>query len=149
MPKASLNDKLHSLKACRKFVETEKGRGVIPEPLEYDEIMNLIPERKLITVDEIKSFLSKKHNVDFTDGMATGIFVNLAANASKEREMLGNTDITPYWRTLKAKGELNEKYPGGMEGHKLLLEAEGHTVIQKGKRYFVEKYEDKLMVLQL
>ncbi len=149
MPKASLNDKLHSLKACRKFVETEKGRGVIPEPLEYDEIMNLIPERKLITVDEIKAFLSKKHNVDFTDGMATGIFVNLAANASKEREMLGSTDITPYWRTLKAKGELNEKYPGGMEGHKLLLEAEGHTVIQKGKRYFVEKYEDKLMVLQL
>jgi hypothetical protein len=148
MPKASLNDKLHSLKACRKIVETEKGRGVIPEPLEYDEIMNLVPERKLITVDEIKACLAKKHQVDFTDGMATGIFVNLAANASKEREMLGSNDITPYWRTLKSKGELNEKYPGGVEGHRLLLEAEGHTVVQKGKRWFVEGYEDKLIVLK-
>jgi hypothetical protein len=148
MPKASLNDKLHSLKACRKIVETEKGRGVIPEPLEYDEIMNLVPERKLITVDEIKACLAKKHHVDFTDGMATGIFVNLAANASKEREMLGSNDITPYWRTLKSKGELNEKYPGGVEGHRLLLEAEGHTVVQKGKRWFVEGYEEKLIVLK-
>lgn len=149
MPKSSLNEKLRSLKACRKIVETEKGRGVIPEPLEYDEIMNLIPAGKLITVDEIKALLAKKHNVDFTDGMATGIYVNLAANASKEREMLGSKELTPYWRTLKSNGELNEKYPGGIESHRLLLEAEGHAVVQKGKRFFVEGFKGKLAELKL
>jgi hypothetical protein len=50
--------------------------------------------------------------------------------------------------TLKVKGELNEKYPGGIDGQKLLLEMEGHTVIQKGKRYFVDGYEEKLFDLK-
>ncbi len=43
-------------------------------------------------------------------------------------------DKTPYWRTLKANGELNAKYPGGIEVQKELLEKEGHTVITKGRK---------------
>lgn len=54
------------------------------------------------------------------------------------------TDETPFWRTLKNDGELNEKYPEGIDGQKLRLEMEGHTIIQKGKRYFVKDYKDKL-----
>lgn len=59
-------------------------------------------------------------------------------------------DETPYWRTLKANGELNEKYPGGMEAQKEKLEAEGHTIIQKGRKnikYFVKEYENVLFDL--
>ena len=41
---------------------------------------------------------------------------------------------TPYWRTLKANGELNEKYPNGIEAQKEKLEAEGHTIVQKGRK---------------
>ena len=41
---------------------------------------------------------------------------------------------------LKAEGFLNEKYPGGIERHKELLEAEGYEVAKKGKRYFVPDY---------
>ena len=55
-----------------------------------------------------------------------------------------STDETPYWRTLKANGELNPKYPGGAEAQKVKLEAEGHTIIKKGRtniRYFVKDYE--------
>ena len=40
----------------------------------------------------------------------------------------GKTDITPYWRTLKSKGELNEKYPGGVEAQASRLADEGHTI---------------------
>jgi len=50
----------------------------------------------------------------------------------------------------EANGELNAKYPGGMEAHKELLEKEGHTVIQKGRtniRYFVKDYEQALFIL--
>jgi len=42
---------------------------------------------------------------------------------------------------------LNEKYPGGIEGQKKLLENEGHKVLQKGKKHLVldfEKYLAKL-----
>jgi hypothetical protein len=39
---------------------------------------------------------------------------------------------------------LNEKYPGGAEAQKELLEREGHNVIQKGKKYFVLNYEKSL-----
>ena len=76
--------------------------------------------------------------MDFTDPMTAGIFVSIAAWASFQRR----EDETPYWRTLKANGELNEKYPGG---------AEGHAVIKKGRknsRYFVKDYESALFVLR-
>jgi hypothetical protein len=46
--------------------------------------------------------------------MGTGIFIAIAARAAGEDEEEGKKDITPYWRTLKGKGELNEKYPGGV-----------------------------------
>jgi len=39
---------------------------------------------------------------------------------------------------------LNEKYPGGAAGQKKLLEAEGHTVIEKGKEYAVADYEKRV-----
>ena len=52
--------------------------------------------------------------------------MSIAAWASYQR----TEDKTPYWRTLKANGELNEKYPEGIEKQKELLEKEGHTIIQ-------------------
>ena len=50
----------------------------------------------------------------------------------------------PYWRTLKTGGELNPKYPGGVEGIAKRLRAEGHKIVSKGKRTFVADYEKKL-----
>lgn len=120
-------------------------RMLIAPPLTYDEMMKQVPKGKLITTDSIRDCLAKKHSADFTCPLTCGIFVNIAANASRER---GGVDETPYWRTLKKDGELCEKYPDGIDGHKLLLEMEGHTIIQKGKRYFVENYKDKLFELQ-
>jgi hypothetical protein len=40
---------------------------------------------------------------------------------------------------------LNEKYQGGAEAQKLLLEREGHTVNKKGKKYAVLNYEKSLI----
>jgi hypothetical protein len=39
---------------------------------------------------------------------------------------------------------INEKYPGGVEAQRELLEKEGHEVIQKGKRFIVADYEKSL-----
>lgn len=52
---------------------------------------------------------------------------------------------------LKANGELNAKYPNGIEAQKEKLEAEGHTIIQKGRknvRYYVKDYENSLFDLK-
>jgi alkylated DNA nucleotide flippase Atl1 len=55
---------------------------------------------------------------------------NATEEAEKEEKSLG----IPYWRTVKADGFLNEKYPGGAESHKRLLEKEGFNIIQRGKK---------------
>jgi len=122
------------------------GRGtvVIPAPVEVDEIMRKIPKGKVTTINEIRAALAKKHNATIGCPITTGIFAWIAANAAEEQKQNGNEDITPYWRTLKTGGVLNEKYPGGVSVQKDLLEQEGHEVVQKGKKYVVLDYEKSL-----
>lgn len=115
-------------------------------PIDYDMVMRSVPYGKLITVELIRKRFARENDADFTDPMTAGIFVNIAAWASHGRE----TDKTPYWRTLKVHGELNDKYPGGAAAQKELLESEGHTVIRKGHtkvRYFVKDYEKSIFEL--
>jgi hypothetical protein len=71
----------------------------------------------------------------------------MAARAAEEDEAEGRKDITPYWRTLKGKGELNEKYPGGLDAQARRLKAEGHTieVDKAGKPRRVKDWESKLV----
>ena len=121
------------------------NRMYFAPPLAYDRIMKTIPYGKVVTVGEIRAYLARTNGADFTDPIKAGIFVSIAAWASFQR----TGDETPYWRTLKAGGELNPKYPGGIDAQKEKLEAEGHTIIQKGRkniRFYVKDYE-KVMVL--
>jgi len=124
------------------------GTVVIPAPMEVDEIMRKIPEGKITTVNEIRAVLAKKHGASIGCPITTGIFAWIAANAAEEQRQKGEKNITPYWRTLKTEGVINEKYPGGAEGQKKLLEKEGHRVIQKGKKYVVVNYEKSLAEIQ-
>jgi len=153
MAKKTFNQKLLDSKDMPKIAELTDPKAIalykgtkllIAPPLAYDEIMKKVPEGKVITSDYIRSYLAKIHAADNTCPLTAGIFINIAAQASVER----GVDETPYWRTLKKDGELNDKYPDGIEGQKRLLEQEGHTVIQKGKRYFVKDYSEKLFYLE-
>ena len=108
-------------------------------PMTYDEIMRQVPFGKLLTVGDIRAYLARQNGADFTDPITAGLFVSIAAWASFQRQ----TDETPWWRILKSGGELNPKYPGGTQAQKALLEAEGHTVVSKGRkhiRYYVKDY---------
>lgn len=139
--KKTYDEMLRGTKGFPRIEENEGKRIILPSPLEYDEAMRLAGPGQLITYEEINIFLARKHGADETAGMSTGIFANLVAHASAERKERGSDDITPYWRTLKKKGELNERFPGGIAEHKRLLEQEGHKVIQKGKKWVVADYE--------
>jgi alkylated DNA nucleotide flippase Atl1 len=153
MPKKmSWSEKLMNNKGLPKVEEiTDKmskrwgtGTVVIPAPIELDEIMKSVPEGKLTTINEIRAFLAKKHGATIGCPITTGIFAWIAANAAEEHRQEGGKDITPYWRTLKTGGVVNEKYPGGVEAQKKILEKEGHRVVQKGKKYVVADYEKSL-----
>jgi len=123
------------------------GTVVIPAPTEVNEMMRRVPERKLITINEIRAALAKKHEATIGCPMTTGIFAWIAANAAEEQREKGEEDTTPYWRTLKTGGVINPKYPGGVEAQKNLLENEGHEVVQKGKKYVVVDFEKSLAKL--
>jgi hypothetical protein len=111
---------------------------LIPAPLEVDAIMKTARKGKLLTTDEIRKQLAREYSADITCPLTTGLFACIAAHAADEAERDGKKRITPYWRTLKPGGELNAKFPGGIENLRQRLEAEGHTVIQRGQRFFVE-----------
>ena len=57
------------------------------------------------------------------------------------------SDLNLTWWQKEDLEELNEKYPDGIEGQKLKLEMEGHIIIKKGKKYFIENYEEKIFKL--
>ena len=111
---------------------------VIPHPKEVLEIMKSIPYGKTRTLDEVRVKLAKDHNSDIACPLTTGIFVSLAAQLHEE-----GSDSVAYWRTLRKNGELNAKFPGGIEAHKEKLESEGHVVYAKGKRFFVSDFEEQ------
>lgn len=134
----------------QKSIEKYGGnRMYFAPPSDYDSVMKKIPYGKVITVGRIREYFARKADADFTDPMTAGIFVSIAAWASYQRN---GKDETPYWRTLKADGELNPKYPGGAEAQKEKLESEGHVIIQRGRkniRYYVKDYEDSVFDLEV
>jgi len=124
------------------------GTCVIAKPREIDEIMKKVPKGKLITINKIREILAKRHKTTIACPITTGIFARISAGTAEENAMEGKRDITPYWRTVKDGGAINEKYPGGLKGQKKLLEKEGLKVIQKGKKYIIEDYERYLMEIE-
>lgn len=155
--KKDFNAMLHNNKDMPKIqiVTDEKtiakyggNRMYFAPPIDYDKVMKEIPYGKVITVSKIREYFAELNGADFTEPMTAGIFVSIAAWASEQRQEVK----TPYWRTLKADGELNAKYPGGIEAQKEKLEAEGHTIIERGrknKRYYVLDYEKCMFDLEM
>ena len=149
------NAMLHDSKDMPKFqtitdqksIEKYGGdRMYFAPPIDYDTVMKQVPFGQVVTVGAIRDYFARKSGADFTEPITAGIFISIAAWASFQRA----DDKTPYWRTLKANGELNPKYPGGIEAQRTALEAEGHTIIQKGRqniRYFVKDFERFLFEL--
>jgi hypothetical protein len=130
-------EKLHNSKDLPRVeqitgkMSTRWGTGtvVIPAPLEVDALMRSVPCGKLVTINQIREALAKKHGATIGCPITTGIFACIAARAADEEAFAGSSGITPYWRTLKSGGELNEKYPGGVEAQADRLNKEGHIIV--------------------
>ena len=107
--------------------------------------MKNVPNGKLTSIIEICRKIASKHGVKACCSLTTGIYIMTAANAVEEASNEGKQLNIPYWRTLKADGQLNEKYPNGVEGHRKLLESEDHTVVKRGRKFFVKDFNHFLM----
>lgn len=137
---------LPKVKTITKTQEKRWGKGTIaiPSPVEVDSIMKTVPKGKIITINEIRKRIANAHHATIGCPITTGIFSWIAAHAAEEDEKAGKKS-TPYWRTLKKGGVINEKYPGGIEKQAFLLEEEGHDIIQKGKKWIVADWEKNLV----
>lgn len=150
--KKSWQEKLNNSKDLPKVIKLtapqQKKLGAktmaIPSPLEVNAVMKKVTSGKLITINRIREKIAKKHHADIACPITTGIFSWIAAHAAAEAAQKGSKKITPYWRTLKQGGVLNEKYPGGIEWQAELLKYEGHKVTQKGKHWIVKDWEKRL-----
>ena len=124
-----------------------EGTFVIPAPVEVDGLMRRVPKGKVTTIDELRRVLARRHGATIACPITTGIFAWIAAHAAAEAAGEGLRRITPFWRTLKTKGELNPKYPGGLPELRKRLSSEGQKIVQRGKRFFVEGFEEKIAEL--
>lgn len=124
------------------------GRMLIPHPTEVDALIREVGKGKIVTLDEIRAVLARKHGADICCPMTAGIFVNVVAAAAEEDRSAGKRRIAPYWRCLKKNGELNPKFPDGLKRQQVQLEGEGHFIVKRGKRLFVADYEKKLAKLR-
>jgi hypothetical protein len=132
-----LKENFPCYKALHKMGVEPGDSVVLVNPAEAIEVMKQVPKGKLITINEICMRIAKRYGVKGCCSLTTGIFIMTAANAAEEAANEGKDMSIPYWRTLKAGGYLNEKFPGGAEAQKKDLEEEGHKVIKKGNRYMV------------
>lgn len=117
---------------------------ILVNPSEVVTMMKRVPKGKLVTIREICLALARQHGVKGCCSLVSGIFVMTVANAAEEAATEGRKLDIPYWRTLKAEGFLNDKYPGGQAAHKRLLENEGFKVIARGKKYQVADWDHYL-----
>ena len=157
--KKSWTDKLNDSKDLPKTITIDSkskkinwpnGTYILPSPAEVDSLMKQVPKGKLTTIDCIRSALAGRYHTDYACPLVTGMFAWISSHAAQEQADAGKKHITPYWRTLKSGGVLNEKFPGGVQNLKKLLRAEGHKVVRKGKsKYFMVKDYEKSLVKKL
>ncbi len=123
---------------------TKEGDTIaIPSPMDILEIIRTIPRGYVTTVNLIREVLSRKYGVSLTCPITTGIFLMIVANMAEE-ESAGKESSIPYWRLLKSRGEINPKYPGGIEKNVELLKMEGHEFIFRKNNVIVKDWDKKL-----
>ncbi len=154
--KKTWTEKLNDSKDLPKTIRLEgkqaekwgEGTMVIPAPLDVYEMMSLPEKGEILTINSMRKLLARKYGTTTACPITTGIFAWISAHASEEMKSEGKTEnLIPWWRTLKGKGELNPKYPEGIENQIKLLTEDGMEITRKGKKFYVLDYEQYLVTI--
>lgn len=105
----------------------------ISTPADIEEVVRKIPKGKLATMATLRDALSRRHGTDIACPITTGIFLGIVARAASEMEVMGAKRVAPWWRVVKTDGTLNPRMPGGVDGQRKRLAAEGLRFASTGK----------------
>lgn len=125
------------------YREAAGGSMVVSTPAEVDALIRKVKVGEVVTLDDIRGALARRHGVAVACPVSTAIFVGMSARAAEERRARGEAEstLTPWWRVLKRGGFLNPKLPGGVERQQLLLAAEGIRASPLRRQLAVYDYE--------
>ncbi len=125
------------------YSEAPGGAMVVSSPAEVDALIRAVWPGEVVTLDDLRAALARRHKVAVACPVSTAIFANLAARAAEERRARGipQDELTPWWRVLRKGGFLNPKLPGGVERQAALLAAEGLRVSPLRRQLAVYDYE--------
>jgi hypothetical protein len=128
------------------YREANGGAMVVSSPAEVDAFVRRLQPGELVTLDELRAAIARRHAVAVACPVSTAIFLNMCARASEERREMGipDSELTPWWRVLKKGGFLNPKFPGGTDYQSALLNAEGIRVSPLRKQPAVFDYMERL-----
>lgn len=109
------------------YREAQGGAMVVSSPQEVDAFVRCLAPGEVVTLDDLRAAIARRHSVAVACPVSTAIFLNMCARATEERRAMGlpEAELTPWWRVLKKGGFLNPKYPGGAERQAELLAGEG------------------------
>jgi len=118
---------------------------VISSPAEVDALVRKVRPGEVVTLDDLRAALARRHAVAVACPVSTAIFANMSARAAEEQRDAGlpAEALTPWWRVLRKGGLLNPKLPGGVERQAALLEAEGVRVSPLRRELAVYDYETR------
>jgi alkylated DNA nucleotide flippase Atl1 len=108
-----------------------------PSRATIEAFINEIPEDRLVTTDLMRKELARWHGVEVTCPYDTRMVLQSIANDPQTQ--------VPYWRVLKANGEINPNYPGGQQGHAVQIQAAGFNLETAGKVLRVSQYKHSLV----
>ncbi len=125
------------------YAEAKGGAMVVSSPAEVDALIKGIKPGEVVTLDDLRAALARRHQVAVACPVSTAIFANMAARAAEELRAQGVplSALTPWWRVLRKGGFLNPKLPGGIERQAILLRAEAVQVSPLRKHLAVYDFE--------
>lgn len=130
---------LPQIKTIPEKMRRRYGEGTLRVliPWRWTRLSSAYPSINWLLCLKLAIICRKLHATNIGCTVTTGIFAWIVAHAAHEAELDGEVKFAPTECLTKAGGELNPKYPGGIENLIPRLEAEGHTVAQKAAAVFL------------
>jgi len=107
------------------LVVAEKSFGDIPAgaqvvistPAEVDRAVRLVPAGHELTMKQLRNYIARKHHVQYTCPITTGIFLRIASECAVEDLAHGKTicQVMPFWRIVTPRSTIGKKLACGQD----------------------------------
>ena len=100
---------------------------LISSPLEIDQYVRGIPKGTQMDPAEMRRALARRHQVDATCPVSTGIFLRIVAEAALEDYRAGQplAAIAPFWRLISPSSALFKKLSIGRDEYDVIKNLAG------------------------